>query len=151
MEALDLAGIGYDRFREYLTRGYYRAAPRTTRGIWRPWGENDVVALVVFKRMMLDGLNPKEAGPIASELRILLEEHPTANRVLQVYSVFGFEHWQLAEGFDPDQAIWTEYGTVAPTVESWRVWNLERIRANVRSAIERAAQQRGSTGTDEAA
>ncbi|MEK4034288.1 hypothetical protein WOC76_12480 [Methylocystis sp. IM3] len=74
--ALRVAGLDRIKFNLIVHSGFYECAPETTEGSARLFEENDVVALVVFGDLLGVGILPRFAGPMACELRELLEAAP---------------------------------------------------------------------------
>lgn len=86
--ACRVARIDRGRFNEYVASGDYTCAPNTIPGRARLFTPDDMLALVLFKRLIDDGFTPKRAGSIACAIGEVAKHNPEARAVSYVESYF---------------------------------------------------------------
>ena len=64
-DAVKLAGLDRMQFNDYVADGLYPCAPVTEKGRTRTFGEDDLVTLVIFARLLTQGHKPRTAGQLA--------------------------------------------------------------------------------------
>lgn len=65
--ACSIASVDRQQFNEAVSKGFYRCAPGTTQGSTRVFDTFDLLALMIFGRLMRFGLSSKDAGQLACE------------------------------------------------------------------------------------
>ncbi len=100
--ACRIARVDPDRFNELAATGHFPCAPRTTPGAARIFDVNDILTLIVFRRLTGRGFLPSMAGPLACEMRYFLRDHPEADKVFCVWDIAEHPLWLLPEHVTPE-------------------------------------------------
>lgn len=98
--ACKIAGVDPDRFNEAIHAGHYPCAPETTPGSARIFDIEDMVALMVYGRLLERGVPPRNAGQTACGIHSVLREFPGTERVVQFVAAIGATRYSPAEHFD---------------------------------------------------
>lgn len=132
--AFQIANVSPQKFNDAVADNFYVGAPPTVRGAARIFDVDDIVGVFVFARLLDEGLPPRHAGDIASNLRMTLLRHDRkreATSVFFVTNLAGKWVWLVGEDFDPKA---TESGG-APIV-AVREWRLKTIREHVSNRLD---------------
>lgn len=87
--ACRVAGLNRDRFNEHVAAGHFGCAPQTVAGRARLFDPDDMIALVLFRELMEDGLDARAAGRIACEVAASAKEKPHAKNISYIEPSFG--------------------------------------------------------------
>ncbi len=91
--ACRIAGIDKQRFNEIVAAGTYPCAPEVKKGASRRFGEDDLVALFIFVRLVDDDMPIRAAGSLACDirqkLRIKKEPEPAVTRIVTMRGTKG--------------------------------------------------------------
>ncbi|WP_343343383.1 MerR family transcriptional regulator [Sphingomicrobium sp. XHP0239] len=94
--ACRIVGLNRDRLNEYIAAGQYACAPATVPGRARLFDPDDLLTLMLFKRLMGDGYTVEGAGRIACAIGNLAKVHPDARAISYVESYIGSGHAMLS-------------------------------------------------------
>jgi len=121
--ATRVAGLDRQRLNEYISMGDYPCAPATTPGKARLFDPDDVLGLIVFKRLMEEGYSPSAAGKIACKVAEGSRQYPDASRVYVRRGVLGSIRVYSDDVQDP-MALHAD----GLTTEKVTMFNLEHYR-----------------------
>ena len=103
--ACRIVGLNRDRFNEYVAAGHYPCAPKTVPGRARLFGPDDLLTLMIFKRLTEDGYTVERAGDIACAIGTLAMSYPEARAISYVETYFHGGTAMLTENV-PDPKDW---------------------------------------------
>ncbi|WP_373487270.1 hypothetical protein [Blastomonas sp.] len=106
--ACKLAGLHRDRFNEHVHADHYPCAPKTVPGRSRLFDANDLLALLLFRKLMDDGVDAKNAGEIACTVMEAARQAPSARCVAFVQPVLGSALAMPADEL-PDVSAWDDW------------------------------------------
>jgi hypothetical protein len=89
LAACRVANLDRQRFNEYAALREYPCAPATIPGRARLFDPNDMLGLVLFKRLMDDGMSPAPAGRIACAVVSAAKEYPEEQSIAFVETFVG--------------------------------------------------------------
>ncbi len=87
--ACKIAGIPAPKFNGLVASGEYPCAPPTEAGTTRIFGIDDIVALVIFARLLEQGFKSKLAGRFACKAKEVAERYPAEDRVTFAWNMNG--------------------------------------------------------------
>ena len=99
--ACRIVGLNRDRFNEYIAAGHYGCAPSTVPGRTRLFGPDDLLTLMLFKRLMDDGYTVEAAGKIACAIGTVAQCYPEARAVSYVETYIGSGTAMLTKDVPP--------------------------------------------------
>ncbi len=127
--ACRVAGLDRQRFNEYVANGDFECAPKTVPGRARHFDPDAMLALVLFKRLMDDGLAPRSAGSIACQVATASRCAPEAPVIALVHIFVGSSFaCPASEAPSPDE--WgqkTFSGSVIEKVTNFHVAHLRKL------------------------
>ena len=133
--ACRIAGMDSRRLNEVMVQGAFTCAPSTRRGVPRAWGEDDILALCMFRCLVGERWHLQVAGRAAQELRTLPAENPGLMYATMLFSGDGFVQWQAGQNWSP-YVLYEAFKTNSiPLVTSFRVWSLWSYRVNICQGI----------------
>lgn len=107
--AMEIAGLDRLRFNEAVNAGSYPCAPQGQRGKTRMFeGEEQMICLFLFARLLDDGVKHERAGAIACGLLQFFEEHKVdggsyqGNTVVRVKGQSSIAFFVDGAKFDPE-------------------------------------------------
>lgn len=133
--ACRVARINRDRFNEHVAAGAYGCAPPTVPGRSRFFDPDDMIALWLFRELMDDGLDARNAGKIACAVADVARKTPLAPAVSYVEPFLrpGFA-LPADEVANPSEWDKTFYG--GAEVDRVTTFNIAKKRALIADCIE---------------
>ena len=130
--ACNVVGLNRDRFNEHVAAGHFNCAPRTVPGRARLFEPDDMLALMLFKRLMDDGFSPEKAGDMACAIAHAAKFSPDARAISYVESFFSGGTAVPASEVPPvadwDQVLFS--GTDIRKVTTYRIGKLRDMIAH---------------------
>ena len=111
--ACQIADVDHQRFNETIAKSFYPCVPPTARGSTRLFDLDDIVALTVYGGFLKQGTIPRNAGPVACQLRDLLRQHPDLVRAYYFRDSHGGGKWSDIPGQFVDHDFSVEILNVA--------------------------------------
>jgi len=73
--AAQIARLDRQRLNEAIAAGFLPCFPETRPGVTRAFGEKDVMALIIYARLLGLGVPPSKAGPFACQARDHIDDN----------------------------------------------------------------------------
>lgn len=123
--ACAIAGIDNKRFNEAVAKEHYPCAPPARRGSVRKFTEGDIVALFVYARLLEQNILQRQAGQVACQVRLKIEEDPKAEEV----RILKFEE-------QGEERLGSKHDNLAPEYSTHIYWAFDvgGIRKHIRAA-----------------
>ena len=83
--ACRVAGINRDRFNEFVAAGAFGCAPSTVPGRTRLFSPDDMIALLLFRELMDEGFDARNAGTIACKVGEAARANPDSRAISYVH------------------------------------------------------------------
>lgn len=125
--ACRVAGFHRDRFNELVHDGAFPCAPQTVPGRARLFDPDDMIALVLFKRLMDDGMTPQAAGVTACEVASGARDN-RSEPVIAFVQVYTGTPYAIPAGEVPPMANWQNAHFNGSTIRKVTMFNVEHLR-----------------------
>lgn len=99
--ACRIVGLNRDRLNEYIAAGHFGCAPATVPGRSRLFDPDDLLTLMLFKRLMDDNYTVEGAGSIACAIGEVARFNPEARAVSYLQTYFSGGHAMLEKDVPP--------------------------------------------------
>lgn len=143
--ACRVAGFHRDRFNELVHDGLFACAPKTVPGRARLFDPDDMLALVLFKRLMDDGSTPMSAGSVACTVADAAKNAPEANAISYVETYVGSNTAYPASQV-PSPDAWVDTLFSGSTIRKVTTFNVAHLRQIIAQYTE---EERAIIGADD--
>lgn len=122
--ACRIVGLNRDRFNEYVAADQYTCAPKTVPGRTRLFDPDDLLTLMLFKRLMDDGYTVDKAGTISCAIGNIARCFPEERTISYVEDYFAGHGAAYLTKDVPDPSKWDDVtfsGTDIRKVTTFRI------------------------------
>ncbi len=144
--ACRVAGLHRDRFNEHVAAGHFGCAPATIPGRARLFEPHDMIALVLFRELMEDGLDARKAGRIACVVAASAREKPAAANISYLEYSFGDGGYAAPVDELPPPSEWRDRRFSGREIRKVTTFRIDRLRDLIAQGIE---EERSIIGPDD--
>jgi len=135
--ACRVARIDRDRFNEHVAKGNFKCAPETIPGRARLFDADGMLALIVFKRLLDEGLEAERAGFIACTLADGVRIYPDHAILAYVEFGFGSPRVETVESLDGWLKSKEPRTRIDPgSIRKATLFNVAMVKAEIQAGIE---------------